>query len=78
MLKIAKIMADKIRDPSYAKVAEQAPEHGPFPGIDFARLERHANEHRLMELLGLNHRGRPLVGGASPIDSSQLAARKAT
>lgn len=30
------------------------------PIINFRRLEEHANEHRLMELLGLGSRGRPL------------------
>lgn len=39
-------------------------ERGPMPGFDLAKLERHANEHRLMALLGIDHRGRPLGGGS--------------
>ena len=51
------------------KSAETPPagvkERGPFPvGIDLARLEQHANEHRLMALLGIDHRGRPLISPA--------------
>lgn len=34
---------------------------GSMPAINFRRLEEHANEHRLMELLGLGARGRPMI-----------------
>lgn len=59
---------DRIGKKTHEKRAE-APasavkERGPMPGFDLAKLERHANEHRLMALLGIDHRGRPLGGGS--------------